>query len=244
MSTAGSNEALPHPQCGRLRHRACPPGTTTSAAHWTKCCCSSAGPCGAGGKTRQLHRPAGRDRPDPVGLPGRKWQRPLRMYTDDAANERFLPHRSTGRRWSGITTKSFAMWKQDRRFLLTKNGRGKYAILDMEDYEKTQATIRLMNEIAKKDGALVRRKKSLHSRKKWGRISAQEPMENNLIYTTLVPVGTWTTSGIISVRLANLPSAERILNRIMDAAEQLKLFPESGALLSSVAPLDHELLFG
>ena len=32
---------------------------------------------------------------------------------------------------------------------LTKNGRGKYAILDMHDYEKTQATIRLMNEIAK-----------------------------------------------------------------------------------------------
>lgn len=32
---------------------------------------------------------------------------------------------------------------------LTKNGRGKYAILDMDDYEKTQATIRLMNEIAK-----------------------------------------------------------------------------------------------
>jgi prevent-host-death family protein len=32
---------------------------------------------------------------------------------------------------------------------LTKNGRGKYAILDMHDYEKAQATIRLMNEIAK-----------------------------------------------------------------------------------------------
>lgn len=32
---------------------------------------------------------------------------------------------------------------------LTKNGRGKYAIIDMQDYEKTQATIRLMNEIAK-----------------------------------------------------------------------------------------------
>lgn len=32
---------------------------------------------------------------------------------------------------------------------LTKNGRGKYAILDMSDYEKAQATIRLMNEIAK-----------------------------------------------------------------------------------------------
>ena len=32
---------------------------------------------------------------------------------------------------------------------LTKNGRGKYAILDMADYEKTQATLRLMSELAK-----------------------------------------------------------------------------------------------
>lgn len=32
---------------------------------------------------------------------------------------------------------------------LTKNGRGKYAIVDMQDYEKTQATIRMMNELAK-----------------------------------------------------------------------------------------------
>ena len=32
---------------------------------------------------------------------------------------------------------------------LTKNGRGKYAIVDMQDYEKTQATLRLMSELAK-----------------------------------------------------------------------------------------------
>lgn len=32
---------------------------------------------------------------------------------------------------------------------LTKNGRGKYAIMDMQDYEKTQATLRLMNELAR-----------------------------------------------------------------------------------------------
>ena len=32
---------------------------------------------------------------------------------------------------------------------LTKNGRGKYAIMDIHDYERTQATIRLMNELAK-----------------------------------------------------------------------------------------------
>ena len=32
---------------------------------------------------------------------------------------------------------------------LTKNGRGKYAIVDMQDYARTQATLRLMNELAK-----------------------------------------------------------------------------------------------
>lgn len=32
---------------------------------------------------------------------------------------------------------------------LTKNGRDKYAILDMKDLKKAQATIRLMSELAK-----------------------------------------------------------------------------------------------
>ena len=32
---------------------------------------------------------------------------------------------------------------------LTKNGHGKYAIVNLQDYEKTQATLRLMNELAK-----------------------------------------------------------------------------------------------
>lgn len=32
---------------------------------------------------------------------------------------------------------------------LTKNGRGKYAILDMRDYEKAESTLKLMNELAK-----------------------------------------------------------------------------------------------
>jgi prevent-host-death family protein len=32
---------------------------------------------------------------------------------------------------------------------LTKNGRGRYAIVDMQDYEKTQATLKLMSELAK-----------------------------------------------------------------------------------------------
>ena len=37
----------------------------------------------------------------------------------------------------------------DAPVFLTKNGRGRYAILDMQDFEKTQATLRLMNELAK-----------------------------------------------------------------------------------------------
>lgn len=32
---------------------------------------------------------------------------------------------------------------------LTKNGRGRYAIMDMCDYERTQAILHLMNELAK-----------------------------------------------------------------------------------------------
>lgn len=32
---------------------------------------------------------------------------------------------------------------------LTRNGRGRYAIVDMRDYEKTMATIKLMNELDK-----------------------------------------------------------------------------------------------
>ena len=36
---------------------------------------------------------------------------------------------------------------------LTKNGRGRYVIVDMEDYEKTQAAIKLMAEIARGERA-------------------------------------------------------------------------------------------
>lgn len=36
---------------------------------------------------------------------------------------------------------------------LTKNGRGRYAIVDMEEFEKTQATLKLMSELAKGDAS-------------------------------------------------------------------------------------------
>lgn len=36
----------------------------------------------------------------------------------------------------------------DNPVYLTKNGRGKYVIMDMEDYEKTQATIKLLGKLS------------------------------------------------------------------------------------------------
>ena len=36
-----------------------------------------------------------------------------------------------------------------RPVFLTKNGRGRFAIIDMADYEKTQATLELLTELAK-----------------------------------------------------------------------------------------------
>lgn len=36
---------------------------------------------------------------------------------------------------------------------LTKNGRGRYAIVDMEEYEKTKAVLKLLGELAKGEQA-------------------------------------------------------------------------------------------
>lgn len=37
----------------------------------------------------------------------------------------------------------------DAPVFLTKNGRGRYVIMDIQDYERAQATLRLMNELEK-----------------------------------------------------------------------------------------------
>lgn len=48
----------------------------------------------------------------------------------------------------------------DEPVFLTKNGRGKYAIVDLKEYEKTQAAIKLMTQLARgeksaKDGGWI-----------------------------------------------------------------------------------------
>ncbi|MBP2660803.1 MAG: Phd YefM [Firmicutes bacterium] len=37
---------------------------------------------------------------------------------------------------------------------LTKNGRGRYALVDMVEYEKTQATIKLLSKLAEAEAAV------------------------------------------------------------------------------------------
>ena len=42
----------------------------------------------------------------------------------------------------------------DAPVFLTKSGRGKYAIVDMEEYERTKATIKLMSQLAKGEASV------------------------------------------------------------------------------------------
>lgn len=43
----------------------------------------------------------------------------------------------------------FFVRKTGAPVFLTKNGRGRYAIVDIQDFEKAQATLKLMSELAK-----------------------------------------------------------------------------------------------
>lgn len=40
---------------------------------------------------------------------------------------------------------------------LTKNGRGRYVIVDMQEFEKTQATLKLMGELAKGESSVKKK---------------------------------------------------------------------------------------
>ena len=42
----------------------------------------------------------------------------------------------------------------DSPVFLTKNGRGKYAIVDIEEYERTKATIKLMSQLAEGEASV------------------------------------------------------------------------------------------
>lgn len=60
---------------------------------------------------------------------------------------------------------------------LTKNGRGKYVILDMEEYEKQRATLKLLSELSKAE-KLLRRKAGFPKRKQMPQLIAYDETAN------------------------------------------------------------------
>jgi prevent-host-death family protein len=46
-------------------------------------------------------------------------------------------------------TEVLKMITSDSPVFLTKNGRGRYVLIDIEEYEKTQAALKLMSELEK-----------------------------------------------------------------------------------------------
>lgn len=63
----------------------------------------------------------------------------------------------------------------------------------------------------------------------------QEPMKYNVIYTTQSRHDLDDIWDYIAFDLQNPTAAESTLDHIMDAVDQLNLFPESGAPLSSIS---------
>ena len=79
---------------------------------------------------------------------------------------------------------------------LTKNGRGRYAIVDIQDYEKAQATLKLMSGLAKgrrsgeTEGYLTPEdmRAHFHARLSSGSFSGYEHEAGRLKVTAAVPI--------------------------------------------------------
>ena len=111
---------------------------------------------------------------------------------------------------------------------LTKNGRGRYVIVDMQDYEKTQATIRLMNELAK----------GRHSGETEGWLTTDDMRAHFRAKANEDDIWDYIVS-----ELQNRSAAEHVVDRIMDAVDQLKNFAEMGTPLSSIADVGTDYRF-
>ena len=111
---------------------------------------------------------------------------------------------------------------------LTKNGRGRYAIVDMQDYERTQATIRLMNELAKgrksgeTEGWLTPEDMRAHFR--------AEMVKNKIHYTAESRRDLAAIMGLHCVRSSKCFCGRAPLYGIMDDVDRLESHAEMGAL--------------
>ena len=93
-----------------------------------------------------------------------------------------------------------------------------------------------------KADAPARRKAGWH-RTIWGRISAQERMKNRIHYSPESHRDLDDIWDYIVSELQNHSAAEHVIDRIMDAVDQLKNFAEMGTPLSSIADVGTDYRF-
>lgn len=122
---------------------------------------------------------------------------------------------------------------------LTKNGRGRYAILDMQDFEKTQATLRLMNE-------LVKDRKS-GEEKGWLTLEAVEKnlglLMNNLHLSEEAQNDLFEIKSYNEEELLNPSAALATVSRITKSLRILQNYAQTGAPLSSIADIESDYRF-
>ena len=107
---------------------------------------------------------------------------------------------------------------------LTKNGRGRYAVVDIQVYEKSQAMVKLLTELARgvRSGQEeVGSHWTMWKRRCWGEVWQR--------YKS--PVGTAGLAEyppVIETELANPVAARRTVERVLKSIRQLEQFPYPG----------------
>lgn len=127
----------------------------------------------------------------------------------------------------------------DEPVFLTKNGRGRYAIVDIEEYEKTKAIIKLMSKLAEAEKS----------------VKENDWLSNDDVKAAL---GVWvmeiriTPSALNDLKeiksyiendLSNPIAASNVIKRIIEDYSRLEVFPHMGPSLSTKISVDTDYRF-
>ena len=111
---------------------------------------------------------------------------------------------------------------------LTKNGRGRYAVVDIQEYEKSQAMVKLLTELAG----------GVRSGQEEGWLALDDVVKTLLgCSMAKVQISPLAQQDLLNIRqyieteLANPAAARRTVERMLKAIRQLEQFPLSGAPL-------------
>lgn len=114
---------------------------------------------------------------------------------------------------------------------LTKNGRGKYVILDINEYHKSQATIKLLSK-------LMEAEKSIKTGEEW-LTEEQVKDELGVQFMHKIRINPLARQDLLDIRdyitneLDSPNAAVNVISKIIESYEKLKEFPLLGMELSS-----------